>query len=138
MDSAWTDEKTRKQQEKKVTALIEGTIELRSKRELLEKFIAENLPQIPQTDDVYDEFNQFINQERLEAFQRLVEDEKLKPAELQAVIANYLYTEREPLGDEIVNTLEEKPKILERRTKVARVLARIKDYVSTFIDGVAE
>jgi type I restriction enzyme R subunit len=79
-----------------------------------------------------------MNQERLEAFQKLVEDEKLKPAELQNVIANYLYSEREPLRDEIVNALEEKPKILERKTKVERVLASIKDYVSTFIDGVEE
>lgn len=132
------DEKSRKQQEKQITALIDGTVQLRSKKELIEKFIAENLPHIPQTDDVSEQFGQFWNKERVDAFQKLVADEKLKPAELQAVIENYLYSEREPLRDEIVNTLEEKPKLLERKSKVERVLAKVVDYVNTFFDGVEE
>lgn len=132
------DEKTRKQQKKQITALIDGTVQLRSKKELIEKFIAENLPQIQETDDVTEQFGQFWNKERVDAFQKLVADEKLKPAELQAVIENYLYSEREPLRDEIVNTLEEKPKLLERKSKVERVLAKVVDYVNTFFDGVEE
>lgn len=130
--------KAQQQQRKVISDLLDGTIELRSKRELIEKFIAENLPQIQETDDVSEQFGQFWNKERVDAFQKLVADEKLKPAELQAVIENYLYSEREPLRDEIVNTLVEKPKILERKTKVERVLAKVVDYVNTFFDGVEE
>jgi type I restriction enzyme R subunit len=132
------DDKAQQQQKKQIIDLITGTVQMRSKKELIEKFIAENLPHIPQTDNVTEQFGQFWNKERLDAFQRLVADEKLKPAELQTVIENYLYSEREPLREEIVNTLEEKPKLLERKSKVERVLAKVVDYVNTFFDGVEE
>lgn len=52
----------------------------------------------------------------------------MKPKELQGVIENYLYTEQEPLGDEIVNMLEEKPKILTRRNTIDRVLEKVKKF----------
>lgn len=130
--------KAQAQQRKLISDLLDGTVELRSKRELIEKFIAENLPQIQETDDVTEQFGQFWNEERMDAFQKLVAEENLKPAELQSLIENYLYTEREPLREEIVNTLEEKPKILERKTKVERVLGKVVDYVNTFFDGVEE
>lgn len=132
------DENAQKQQKKQITDLIDGAVQMRSKKELIEKFIAENLPHIPETDDVTEQFGQFWNKERIDAFQRLVKEENLKPAELQTLIENYLYSEREPLRDEVVSTLVEKPKLLERKSKVERVLAKIVDYVNTFFDGVEE
>jgi type I restriction enzyme R subunit len=132
------DDKAQQQQKKQIIDLITGTVQMRSKKELIEKFIAENLPHISQTDNVTEQFGQFWNKERLDAFQKLVADEKLKPAELQMVIENYLYSERKPLREEIVNTLEEKPKLLDRKSKVERVLAKVVDYVNTFFDGVQE
>lgn len=131
-----SDEKSRKQQQKQITDLIDGTIQLRSKKELIEKFIAENMPHITNPEDVTSEFNAYWDKERVDAFERLVVEERLKPNELQGVIENYLYTEREPLGDEIVNMLEEKPKILARRATIARVLDKVTKFVSTFFDGV--
>ena len=119
-----------------ISSYFEYLTQLRSKKELIEKFIAENVPHIAKTDDITGQFGQFWNKERIAAFQKLVAEEKLKPAELQAVIENYLYSEREPLRDEIVNTLEEKPKLLERKTKVERVLGKIVAYVNTFFDGI--
>lgn len=133
-----SDEKARQQQQKQISDLLDGTVQLRSKKELIEKFIAENVPYIAKTDNVTEQFGKFWNKERIDAFQKLVCEENLKPTELQAVIENYLYSEREPLRDEIVNTLEEKPKLLERKTKVERVLGKIVTYVNTFFDGVEE
>ncbi|MHB1178793.1 MAG: type I restriction endonuclease subunit R [Daejeonella sp.] len=133
-----TNDKIRKQQEKQIADLIDGTVQLRSKKELIEKFIVQNLPHIGKADDVSEQFGQFWTKERVDAFQKLVAEENLKPAELQTVIENYLYSEREPLRDEIVNTFQEKPKLLERKTKLERVLAKIVTYVNTFFDGVEE
>lgn len=130
-----SDVKTKKQIQKQITDLIDGTVQLRSKKELIEKFIAQNMPHISNAEDVNPEFASFWDKERLEAFQKLVAEEGLKPNELQGVIENYLYTEREPLGDEIVNMLEEKPKILVRKTTIERVLDKVLNYVNTFFDG---
>lgn len=133
-----TDEKEKKQKEKQIKDLIDGTVQLRSKKELIEKFIAENIPHIQKTDDVSKQFGQFWTKEKVAAFEVLVAEEGLKPAELQKVIENYLYNERTPLREDIINALQEKPKLLERQTKVPRVLEKIVNYVKTFFDGVNE
>ena len=130
------DEDTKKQRKKQITDIIEGSVQLRSKKELIQKFIAENMPYITNAYDVTPTFAAFWDKERVDAFEQLVAEERLKPNELQGVIENYLYTEQEPLGDEIVNMLEEKPKILARRNTIDRVLEKVKKFVNTFFDGV--
>lgn len=60
----------------------------------------------------------------------------LIPEKLQEVIGNYLYTERTPLRDEVVDLMKEKPKIRERKTVVERVIEKILNFVNTFIDGI--
>jgi type I restriction enzyme R subunit len=131
-----TDEKEKKRNEKQIKDLIDGTVQLRSKKELIEKFIAENIPHIQKTEDVSKQFGQFWTKEKVAAFEVLVAEEGLKPAELQKLIENYLYNERTPLREDIVNALQEKPKLLERQSKVPRVLDKIVNYVKTFFDGV--
>ena len=44
----------------------------------------------------------------------------------------YLYDERPPLSDDIANTLNVKPKLLERKKVVPRVLAKIIGFVEKF------
>lgn len=126
----------KEQQRKQISELIDGTVQLRSKKELIEKFIAENIPTLGKNDDVKAKFSQFWTAERSTAFHQLVEQEQLKPDVLQKLIENYLYSEREPMRDEIVNTMIEKPKLLERGSKIERVLDKVVTYVSTFFDGV--
>ena len=79
---------------------------LRSKRELIEKFIQANLPAIEDTDDIPQEFEKFWNEEQQRAFNQLVKDEKLSVGKTQSLIEDYLYAEREPLRDEILELLE--------------------------------
>lgn len=63
-----------------ITNLINGTKELGGKCDPIEKLTAENLLQFQETDDVTEQFGQFWNEERLDAFQKPTADEKLKPA----------------------------------------------------------
>jgi len=60
----------------------------------------------------------------------------LKPERLQEIIGDYIYTERKPIRDEIIDALEVKPKILEKKKIVDRVIERIMKFVETFIDGI--
>ncbi|MBN2857639.1 MAG: type I restriction endonuclease subunit R, partial [Candidatus Delongbacteria bacterium] len=48
-----------------IIAMLSGDIELRSKRELIEKFINENLPLIEDMETVQDEFEQFWNDQKV-------------------------------------------------------------------------
>ena len=48
---------------KEVVDLLTGEVNLRSKKELIEKFIAENLPIIHDTDDIPEEFEKYWSRE---------------------------------------------------------------------------
>lgn len=118
--------------------ILGGDSKLRSKKELIEKFILENLPEIKGSEAIQDEFNAFWEKEQKDAYTKLCQDEKIDPEKLNAMIGNYLFTEHKPMSDEIVDALEVKPKILERKAIVDRVIAKIMVFIETFIEGVEE
>jgi type I restriction enzyme R subunit len=63
-------------------------------------------------------------------------EEGLMTDELQKLIDNYLYSGRKPRGDDIVNALKERPKLLELTSTVGRITKRLTDFITTFIEGV--
>src|ERR1019366_4975086 len=112
-------------------------VHLRSKRELIEKFIEENLPLLDDTDDIPEAFEKFWNEEQKKAFNDLVKEEKLSPEKTQSLIESYLYAEREPMRDEILELREgEKPSVLERKKIGERILSKILGFVDKFINGM--
>lgn len=122
---------------KEIVDLIAGEAHLRSKKELIEKFIRENLPSIEDTDTIPNEFEAYWNEEQLAAFKKLCEEEKLSDEKVEKVIADYLFSEREPLRDEILDLIDgDKPTVLQRKTIGERILAKIKKFVDTFINGM--
>ncbi|MCK9414091.1 MAG: type I restriction endonuclease subunit R [Prolixibacteraceae bacterium] len=125
------------QTEKEIFNLLNTEAHLRSKRELIEKFIQANLPAIKDTDDIPQEFEKFWNEEQQKAFNQLIKDEKLSAEKTQSLVEDYLYAEREPLRDEILELLEgEQPTLLERKQVGARILKKILNFVDTFINGI--
>jgi type I restriction enzyme R subunit len=122
---------------KEIADLLSGEAKLRSKKELIEKFIEENLLRVSEVEDIPEEFEKFWVEERKNALIKLSEEENLVPEKLQSIIDNYLFTERKPLNDEIVDSLKSKPKILERKTIVERVIDKIVNFVDTFVEGIA-
>nr|WP_287938645.1 type I restriction endonuclease subunit R [Algoriphagus sp.] len=123
-------------QKKAIVDLMVGESQLRSKKELIEKFIRENLPQIEDSEDIPDEFANFWNAERLEALKSLSEEEALDPEKLEGVIGNFLYTEKEPLRDEIIDLMKARPGLKERKSTAERVKNKIIEFVETFISGI--
>lgn len=117
---------------------VASSIELRSKRELIEKFIEENLPKIEHVTEIPETFEQFWEIERLAAFDRLVKEEQLDPEKLAKVIERYVYTGRAPLPDpDIIELITHPLKLAERSAIKKRVLDKVVDYVATFILGHA-
>ncbi len=55
------------------------------------------------------------------------------------MIADYLFSEREPLRDEVLDLIEgAKSSVLQRKTTGERILAKIKGFVDTFINGIGK
>lgn len=129
--------KEAEQVEKEIQNLLNTETQLRSKKELIEKFIRENLVGIDNTDDIPQEFEKYWNLEQDKAFLKLVADEKLSRERTQALIEHFIYAEKAPMRDEILELLEgDKPTLLQRRPVGDRILKKIVDFVETFINGV--
>lgn len=121
---------------KSIEDLMSSEVQLRSKRELIDQFINENLLKIQDEDEVENEFYKYMDEQRLIALTKLSKDENLNNEKLQKLIANYLFTEKEPLRDDIIDTMNQRPSLKERRSIAERILEKIKKYVETFIDGM--
>ena len=130
--------KDAEQIEKEIFNLLNSEMQLRSKKELIEKFIRENMPVILDTDDIPQEFEKFWTVEQEKAFLNLVDEEKLSKERTQALIESYLYSEQEPLRDEILELLVgDKPTLLQRKPTGERILKRILNFIETFINGIS-
>ena len=123
-------------QKKKIIEIITGQSDLRSKRELIERFIDENLPNIEDSDNIPEEFEKFWNKERVKYINKLVEEENLDKDKLEKVIGDYMFTEKEPLRDDLIDMLHKRPSLKERSSTSKRLKNRIVDFVETYNTGV--
>jgi type I restriction enzyme, R subunit len=123
-------------QRKEIMDMLSGEVQLRSKRELIEKFINENLPIIEDADDVKEEFDAYWEAERQKGFETIWKEEKLNPEGLQGILSDYLFSDRKPLRDDVIKILEVKPKLLERKSIGERIIDKIVGYVDTFFNGM--
>jgi type I restriction enzyme, R subunit len=111
-------------------------VQLRSKRELIEKFIEENLPKLQPSDNVIGEFGDYWSKHKQTAFEQLCADEKIQPEQLQKLLQTYEFASRLPRPQEIKDALNYQPKVLERKTILGRVAEKIENFINTFIEGM--
>lgn len=123
-------------QKKAILDMMAGDKELRSKRELIEKFIRENLPLIEDVEDIPEEFDRFMKKERVYKFYVLCEEEQLDDKMTETLIKDCIYTDKEPLRDDIVKVMRYRPALKNRKSVTERIATRITDFVETFVDGV--
>ncbi len=133
-DSAQEDQD---QQKKKIIDILTGDTQLRSKRELIEKFIQENLPLIEDSDNIPEAFESFWTIERMNALEKLGKEENLDTEKLESTIGKFMFSGKIPLRDEIVGMMNERPSLKERATVAERITNRILSFVETFISGIS-
>lgn len=131
-----TKPKDREKQRKAISDLMASNTELRSKKELIERFIEENLPLITDSDNVVDAFETFWTGEKKKAIIDLSKDENLNFEQLVGVVSNYLFTTKEPMRDDVIAVMNDRPSLKERATVSTRIISKIKAFVETFIEGM--
>ncbi len=124
-------EEDRQGQKAQILKLMDTNPQLRSKRELIEAFIMHELDGVD-PNEVEEEFDKFVAVEREKSFRELVENEDLLEIELGQLIEGYLYDGRRPLKHDVTKTMKHKPKLLERKTVVPRVLDQITGFVEKY------
>lgn len=132
-----TSELEHEKQKQRIIDIIAGETQLRSKRELIERFINNHLPQIEDTDLIEEKFDEFLVGERKVAIENLSSEENLNQIALEQVIGNYLFTNKTPLRDEIIATMQQRPSLKERASTTERITNKIINFVETFISGFA-
>jgi len=123
-------------QNKAIIDLLGGDIQLRSKRDLIQKFIDENMPNIKDGDSIEDEFEKYWQDQKVLALGKLCEEEHLDKAQFKSLIDAYIYSGREPIKDEVFQCLDNRPSILQARTIGDRIIAKMKEFVEVFVKGM--
>jgi type I restriction enzyme R subunit len=121
---------------KQIAALLGSEVELRSKRELIEKFIAEHMPKITDAETIPDEFARYWEDQRVLALQQLCEEEGLDRKQFANLIESYIFSGQEPLKDDVFKCLEARPSVLKAREIGERIVERMKEYVEVFLKGM--
>lgn len=123
---------------KQILDSVSGDLKLRSKRDLILKFIDENMPNVGSAANIPDTFEVYWEQQRRTAFDQLCKEEQLDADKLTKVIDRFVYTGEQPLPDpDIVDLIDRPLRIAERGPTKKRVLAKVVDFVETFIRGIA-
>ncbi|MFN5910833.1 MAG: type I restriction endonuclease subunit R, EcoR124 family, partial [Bacteroidota bacterium] len=122
---------------KAIIDLIGGEMKLRSKKELIEQFIDENLPRISDLDSITDEFEKYWQEQKVLALHKLCEEENLDEEQFKALIDTYIFSGQEPIKEDIYRCMANRPSILQARSIGDRIIARMREYVEVFVMGVA-
>jgi type I restriction enzyme R subunit len=129
-------EKGRADKRKQITDMLSGEAHLRSKKELIERFIAETLIHLDEDADVEEAFNSYWSKERIKALDKIAKDDDIEPVKLQKIIDNYLFSQQSIERDDVVDALNVKPKLLQRKRIALSVIDKIMNFVETFVDGM--
>lgn len=119
--------------EKKIADILrtfDADIRLQKKKELIEQFIRENLPQIDDATDVENELDRYWREEETKYIREIAGKENIDLEKMKKLISEYLYTERMPLSDEIIALLPEQPTLIESES----IIMRIKESLQSFVD----
>lgn len=115
-----------------IMKLFDRDIRLRKKKDLIKKFIEENLPNISSSHNVEEAFQEFWQSERSQALRDIAKSEDIPIEEFENIVGEYLYTQKLPLGQEIIDLKTKTPGILERESIVDRVRNAIENIVEVF------
>lgn len=123
-------------QYKALMQAVNGDPNLRSKQELIDKFIKENLPNVKSAEEVDDAFAAYWEVEKEKATKQIAEEEQLVPERMIDVVEQMIYNNEEPLREDVAGLMEKPPNILQRKKVIPRLTEKLKDFVNTFYGGV--
>lgn len=126
----------REKEFRSIMDIIDGDVELRSKRELIEKFIEENLPLITDIDAIQDEFEKYWQEQKVLALGKICEDEHLDREQFQALIDTYIFSKQEPVRDDVIKCMAERPSILKAKSIGEKIIDKMKEFVNVFVNGM--
>lgn len=127
-----TSDVLREKKTEDILRIFDRDVQLRKKKDLIKKFIEENLPKIDKSESVEKAFGEFWMSERADVLKNIAKEENIPIEKMEHLIGEYLYTQKFPRGQDIVDLLPETPKILERQGIIDRIKGAIQNIVDVF------
>jgi type I restriction enzyme R subunit len=127
-----TSPELREKKTEEILKVFDRDVKLRKKKELIRKFIEENLPKLEGSENVEYAFGEFWNSERGAILERLAQDEHIEKEKIDSLIGEYLYSGRLPKGQDILELLPQTPRLLEQRGIIDRIKNAIENIVDIF------
>lgn len=128
----YSSDAMRKKKTEEILRLFDRDVQLRKKKDLIKKFIEENLPKIEKDGNVEKAFGEFWDSERADFLKGIAVAENISVEKIENLIGEYLYTQKLPNGQDIVDLLPETPRLLERQRIIDRVKGAIENVVEMF------
>jgi len=130
--------KEAKEQREAIFDLLKKETQLRSKRELIEKFINDYMPGISADQNIKEVFSEFWAEEKHAAVSQLCVTEGMEPKAVYQMLDTYQFTGKEPLRETVFAALESRPKLLERKKIFERIVDKLLSMVRTFDDNMGD
>lgn len=122
----------REKKTEEILRIFDRDVKLRKKKDLIRKFIEENLPNIDKADDVEKVFSEFWASERANVLKDVAKSENIPIEKFERLIGEYLYTQKLPREQDIADMIPEQPRILERKGVIGRIKMAIENIVDVF------
>jgi type I restriction enzyme R subunit len=126
------------EQRRRIFELLVSEVQLRNKRDAIERFIDQRLPMLGPDDDIRAAFARFWSDERDRACADLCAQENLDPPGVERLIRTIVFTGKRPMADAIVAAMNTKPGILQRRAAIERVVSGIEAVIATYDEGIGD
>jgi type I restriction enzyme R subunit len=118
-----------------VLDMLGKEVQLRSKRELIEKFMQDYMPNLAPEQDLQDIFTGYWYKEKRQAIHQFSEREGLDKDSVYRMMNEYNFTGKDPLRDQVFSALTYKPKLMERKAIYNRILKEFKDIIHQYEDN---
>lgn len=115
-----------------ILKIFDRDVKLRKKKDLIKRFLDQNLPTIDKAENVEQAFSEFWSSERSKELKQLSEKENIPTERIENLIGEYLYSQKLPREQDIADLLPEQPRILERKGIIDRIKSAIENIVDIF------
>jgi type I restriction enzyme R subunit len=119
-----------------ILELLNKEIQLRSKRDIITKFIDIRLPALQPEENLEQVFSDFWNQEKIAAIKQICAEENLNEEKFKQIISEYHFTGKEPLRETVFSACNEKLKLKERKEVYPRIRDKLMNLITKFDDNL--
>lgn len=94
------------------------------------------MPKIDNADNIQDEFEKYWQEQKVLALAKLCDEEQLDKEQFKSLIDAYIFSGQDPVRDDVLKCLGNRPSILQVREIGERIIFKMKEYIEVFVSAM--